>query len=347
MRRRVLLALLMATARAPSDGWRVRRRAVPAWTTYRTGPERNRRRQHEPGDAVPGLADARPRWRGVRAAARIWLVRVRRDRERHGLRARRGDRRSRVVEPPGDARALVGGSVRRHLSIARNHEHAGHRPHHQSHLRRRRGVGLGSDSSRAVRARPELWAAGRGLPDHGRSALSERRRSGAGNSSGQGSRSTAGGSWSGTEVTTATAARTGGGWSPPRPTARPPSTPSRSMPDPTEGALWGGGNAPPVDAAGNVFVATGNRNGNSTSNPEYGDSVVKLNASASPLDWWAPPNWQSLDASDADLGSSMPTLLPGGFVFDPARTATATCWTAQVSATSARRSPRRPASARA
>jgi polyvinyl alcohol dehydrogenase (cytochrome) len=83
----------------------------------------------------------------------------------------------------------------------------------------------------------------------------------------------------------------------------------------TEGALWGGGNAPPVDAAGNVFVATGNGSGNSSSNPEYGDSVVKLDASASPLDWWAPPNWQSLDATDADLGSSMPTLLPAGFVF--------------------------------
>ena len=86
-------------------------------------------------------------------------------------------------------------------------------------------------------------------------------------------------------------------------------------PSHTEGALWGGGNAPPVDATGNVFVATGNGNGNSTSNPDYGDSVVKLNALASPLDWWAPPNWQSLDSTDADLGSSMPTLLPGGFVF--------------------------------
>jgi polyvinyl alcohol dehydrogenase (cytochrome) len=83
----------------------------------------------------------------------------------------------------------------------------------------------------------------------------------------------------------------------------------------TEGAIWAAGNAPAVDAAGNVFVATGNGNGNSTSDPEYGDSVVKLTGSASPLDWWAPPNWQSLDSSDADLGSSMPTLLPGGFLF--------------------------------
>jgi len=82
-----------------------------------------------------------------------------------------------------------------------------------------------------------------------------------------------------------------------------------------DGAVWASGNAPAVDAAGDVFVATGNGKGDSTSDPEYGDSVVKLNASASPLSWWAPPNWQSLDSSDLDLGSSMPSLLPGGFLF--------------------------------
>ncbi len=83
----------------------------------------------------------------------------------------------------------------------------------------------------------------------------------------------------------------------------------------TEGAIWDGGNAPPVDAGGNVYLATGNGHGDSTSDPQYGDSVVKLNASASVLDWWTPTNWQSLDSSDADLGSSAPTLLPGGFLF--------------------------------
>jgi outer membrane protein assembly factor BamB len=83
----------------------------------------------------------------------------------------------------------------------------------------------------------------------------------------------------------------------------------------TEGAIWAAGNAPAVNAAGDVFVATGNGSGNTSSDPEYGDSVVKLNAAASPLDWWAPPDWQSLDSADADLGSSMPTLLPGGFLF--------------------------------
>ena len=83
----------------------------------------------------------------------------------------------------------------------------------------------------------------------------------------------------------------------------------------TAGAIWAAGNAPPVDAAGDVFIATGNGIGNSSSDPEYGDSVVNLNGSASPLDWWAPPDWQLLDTGDADLGSSMPTLLPGGFLF--------------------------------
>jgi len=83
-----------------------------------------------------------------------------------------------------------------------------------------------------------------------------------------------------------------------------------------DGAIWGAGNAPALDAAGDVFVATGNGNGDSSADPDYGDSVVKLNALAVPLDWWAPPNWQTLDSSDLDLGSSMPTLLPGGFVFE-------------------------------
>ena len=43
--------------------------------------------------------------------------------------------------------------------------------------------------------------------------------------------------------------------------------------------------------------------------------MVRLNALVSPLDWWAPPNWQSLDSSDADLGSSMPSPLPGALLF--------------------------------
>jgi outer membrane protein assembly factor BamB len=86
-------------------------------------------------------------------------------------------------------------------------------------------------------------------------------------------------------------------------------------PDYSEGAVWAAGNAPTIDSSGNVFIATGNGKSTNPSNPDYGDSVVKLNASGSVLDWWAPTNWQSLDSGDADIGSSMPTLLPGGYLF--------------------------------
>lgn len=82
-----------------------------------------------------------------------------------------------------------------------------------------------------------------------------------------------------------------------------------------DGALWGGGNAPAINSAGDAFVATGNGNGDTTTDPEYGDSVVELNSLATPLDSWSPPDWQALDSGDLDLGSSMPTLLPGGYVF--------------------------------
>jgi outer membrane protein assembly factor BamB len=81
------------------------------------------------------------------------------------------------------------------------------------------------------------------------------------------------------------------------------------------GGIWSGGNAPPINAAGEAFVATGDGTSTSPTDPQFGSSVVRLNAAASPLDWWAPPNWMSLDASDLDLSSGMPTLLPGGYLF--------------------------------
>jgi outer membrane protein assembly factor BamB len=87
-------------------------------------------------------------------------------------------------------------------------------------------------------------------------------------------------------------------------------------PNNSEGAVWAAGNAPAIDASGNVFIATGNGTSSNLTNPDFGDAVVKLNSAGSVLDWWAPTNWHSLDSSDADLGSSMPTLLPGGYLFE-------------------------------
>jgi outer membrane protein assembly factor BamB len=81
-----------------------------------------------------------------------------------------------------------------------------------------------------------------------------------------------------------------------------------------EGAIWSSGNAPAIDSGGDLWVATGN--GNSGSTYAYGDSVLKLGPNMNLLDWWAPSNWQSLDGSDLDLGSSGPLLLPDNLAFE-------------------------------
>ncbi|MBV8431839.1 MAG: PQQ-binding-like beta-propeller repeat protein [Solirubrobacterales bacterium] len=82
----------------------------------------------------------------------------------------------------------------------------------------------------------------------------------------------------------------------------------------SQGAIWGAGNAPAIDSAGDIWISTGN--GNSGSNFDYAESVIKLDPNLARLDWWAPSNWQTLDQHDTDLGSSMPVLLPGNLVFE-------------------------------
>ncbi|HEV3129263.1 MAG TPA: PQQ-binding-like beta-propeller repeat protein, partial [Solirubrobacteraceae bacterium] len=84
--------------------------------------------------------------------------------------------------------------------------------------------------------------------------------------------------------------------------------------DGTEGAIWAAGNGPPIDSAGNIWAATGN--GNTGSTYEYQESVLKLDPNLGLVDNWAPINWRSLDSGDADIGSSMPLLLPGNLVFE-------------------------------
>jgi outer membrane protein assembly factor BamB len=80
----------------------------------------------------------------------------------------------------------------------------------------------------------------------------------------------------------------------------------------TGGAIWGAGSGPAVDAAGNIWAASGNGFGSFG----YQESVLDLAPSLGLNAWWAPSNWQSLDTSDTDLGSTEPLLLPGGLVFD-------------------------------
>ena len=82
--------------------------------------------------------------------------------------------------------------------------------------------------------------------------------------------------------------------------------------DTREGAIWGSGNAPAIDSAGDIWVSTGNGSGGW----DYQESVVKLDSNLNVLGHWSPSDWSSLDSSDTDLGSSMPVLLPGGLVFE-------------------------------
>jgi outer membrane protein assembly factor BamB len=87
---------------------------------------------------------------------------------------------------------------------------------------------------------------------------------------------------------------------------------SYKVPTAREAGIW----APPgpsVDAAGNLFVATGN--GASSSSFDYGNAVIKLSSRLRVLAHFAQPNGPSLSAQDLDLGSTSPLLLPGNRAF--------------------------------
>ena len=81
-----------------------------------------------------------------------------------------------------------------------------------------------------------------------------------------------------------------------------------------ECGIWMAGHGLCVDANTNIFFEVGNGpfNANVTSGSEYGDSFVKLSGAAGlhPVDYFTPYNQASLSASDSDLGSGGPIILP-------------------------------------
>jgi hypothetical protein len=78
-----------------------------------------------------------------------------------------------------------------------------------------------------------------------------------------------------------------------------------------EGAIWQSGCGPAADGSGNIYFNTGNGPFDvNTGGRDYGDSIVKLNSSGTVLDYFTPYNQATLDASDADVGSSGLVLLP-------------------------------------
>jgi len=70
--------------------------------------------------------------------------------------------------------------------------------------------------------------------------------------------------------------------------------------------------APPPNGTGNVFAVTGNGAFDAnTGGQNYGDTILELSPDLTRLvDSYTPPNFPQLQASDADLGSSAPALLP-------------------------------------
>ena len=78
------------------------------------------------------------------------------------------------------------------------------------------------------------------------------------------------------------------------------------------GGIWMGGLGPAVDAAGNLYVITGNGTFASASQ-SFGDSFIKLATGGTNLalsDYFTPFNQNALNAADADLGSGGVVVLP-------------------------------------
>lgn len=76
--------------------------------------------------------------------------------------------------------------------------------------------------------------------------------------------------------------------------------------------IWSRGGVVVDPVNGDIYVVTGNGDFNANhGGNDYGDSIIRLSGDASTiLDSYTPHNFQQLDDTDADLGSSSPALLP-------------------------------------
>ncbi len=85
-------------------------------------------------------------------------------------------------------------------------------------------------------------------------------------------------------------------------------------PDGREGGIWAADTGPAADAAGNVYVPTGNGTFDAASGGrDYGDTELKLSLQNGQLairDYFTPYNQETINERDADLGSSGPLVLP-------------------------------------
>jgi len=87
-----------------------------------------------------------------------------------------------------------------------------------------------------------------------------------------------------------------------------------TSPDGDDDGIWQSDAGPAADAAGNIYLATGNGNFNAAQpgGRNYGDTLLKLHLDGSNLtirDYFTPFNQKIMDAHDWDLGSQGPVLL--------------------------------------
>jgi len=84
-------------------------------------------------------------------------------------------------------------------------------------------------------------------------------------------------------------------------------------PNGSEAGIWMSGQGPCADAAGNIYLTTGNGSVDAT---DYGESFLKLAPTNSgtmmnTASYFIPTNWANLNGGDVDLGSAGLLLIPG------------------------------------
>jgi outer membrane protein assembly factor BamB len=87
---------------------------------------------------------------------------------------------------------------------------------------------------------------------------------------------------------------------------------SYQVPSTREAGIWSTGGVV-VNAGGSLLVATGNSG--STTDFDFGESVIRLNPNLTVADYFAPSNWAALNSGDVDVGSISPLDLGNGLVF--------------------------------
>jgi outer membrane protein assembly factor BamB len=88
---------------------------------------------------------------------------------------------------------------------------------------------------------------------------------------------------------------------------------SYQVPTPREGGIWAAA-GPTIDADGRLYVSVGNGS-EILGEWDHSDSVLRLSPTLQLEDGFAPKQWRQDNATDADLGSLSPVLLPGNLLF--------------------------------